>query len=157
MLQQAKAVTKIQACWRRHHQSVEYNACIQSIVIVQSAYRRLLALKQLRYLQEEKERFCATIIQLHVKSFITRLKERRAVVIIQKHWRGWRDSANLKMTISAAIKIQTAVRRYNARTKILMLIHVQNTEKERQMRLEEVAVLKLQSFCRSMKAIRVVS
>jgi len=47
------------------------------------------------------------------------------------------------LNIYATLKIQTDARRLTARKKILMLIHVQNTEKEKQIHCEEVAALKL--------------
>jgi len=133
MLHQAKAVIKIQVCWRRHHHCVKYNACIQSIVIVQNAYRCHVALK-----------------------LITRLKERKAAIIIQKHWRGYRDNVDYMLAIYATIKIQTAVRRSNEKTRVMELIRYLKDSKNLETRRIRSAIL-LQRCFRRFLAIKMAT
>ena len=84
------AVTKIASAVRSYNQRNTYKSCCQKVIICQSVFRRIIAIKILQSLRHERRLAAATFIQSQVRMYFQRKQFER--------------------TIAAAVELQSIVR-----------------------------------------------
>lgn len=107
-----KAAIVIQKYWRGYDCTMNYLHSIADILIVQSIFRRWMAMRFVPMYREHRHNEMATRIQTAARGWVARraLKKYKAAVNIQKSWRGFKQYIEYIFTISDIVLVQKTAR-----------------------------------------------
>jgi len=118
-----RSAVKIQSCWRSYTAQVHMLISIVNVIVVQSLWRRRVAVKlykpllhRIKLAKERKRQNSATKIQSAWRGFVVystyliRRYENKAATTIQTHWRGYWQATSFSIMYCATMKVQALVR-----------------------------------------------
>ena len=122
-----RCATMIQSSWRCFYNRMNYQFDLLDIIIVQSLWRKKMAVRVAERKIEEKRHMAATTIQAAWRAYDCRMDylsyhAEVAATVIQSKWRSYDCQMNYLHFLSDVLTVQSTIRRFLAQRKVKAMI-----------------------------------